>query len=138
ISSPRPPIETEDVYFLPPLGATKLCTAAFHLLAVGALFAAGGRLRGPTVAWGLVVLYCSSAYVLGVGGENVFIGGMTFVSHVAPAAVTLLAFALLHRAAWAGAALAAAVGTLFYPIFMVPAWLGYYWRDRPALARFVA
>src|SRR5205823_7468851 len=115
----------------------KLCVAAFHLLAVAALFAVGRRLRGATVAWALVVLYCGSAYVLGVGGDRYFIGGMTFVSHVAPAATTLLAFALLHRPAWSGAALAASIGTLFYPIFMVPAWLGYYWSDRYHLKRFV-
>jgi len=135
-SPPRPLIESGDVYFLPPLAATKLCTAAFQLLAVAALFAAGRRLRGATVAWALVVLYCGSAYVLGVGGDRYFIGGMTFVSHIAPAATTLLAFALLHRPAWSGAALAVSVGTLFYPIFMVPAWLGYYWKDRIALTRF--
>jgi hypothetical protein len=137
-SPPRPLIESGDVYFLPPLGATKLCVAAFHLLAVAALFAVGRRLRGATVAWALVVLYCGSAYVLGVGGDRYSIGGMTFVSHVAPAATTLLAFALLHRPAWSGAALAASVGTLFYPIFMVPAWLGYYWSDRNARRKFLA
>jgi hypothetical protein len=136
-SPPRPPIESGDVYFLPPLAATKLCTAAFHLIAVAALFAAGRRLRGATVAWALVVLYCGSAYVLGVGGERYFIGGMTFVSHIAPAATTLVAFALLQRPAWSGAALAASVGTLFYPVFMVPAWLGYYWKDRVALRKFI-
>ena len=124
VSLPRPPIESGDVYFVPPLAATRLCTATFHLLAVGALFAIGRRLAGLTTAWALVALYCGSAYVLGVGGDTYSIGGMTFVSHVAPAAMTLLAFALLHRPAWSGAALAASVATLFYPIFMVPAWLG--------------
>jgi hypothetical protein len=136
-SPPRPPIESSDVYFLPPLAATKFCTAAFQLLAAAALFVIGRRLRGATVGWALVVFYCGSAYVLGVGGERYFIGGMTFVSHIAPAATTLLAFALLPKPAWSGAALAASVGTLFYPIFMVPAWLGYYWKDKVALSRFV-
>src|SRR5581483_10461604 len=137
VSLPRPPIETGDVYFEPPIAATQLCAIAFHFLAIAALFAAGRRLAGATVAWALVVLYGGSAYVLGVGGETTFIGGMTFVSHVAPAAVTLLAFALLHRPVWSGAALAASIGTLFYPIFMVPAWLGYYWSDRRHLKAFV-
>ena len=136
-SPPRPAIESGDVYFLPPLGATKLCTAVFHLLAVGALFVAARRLAGVAAAWGIVALYCGSAYVLGVGGENYSIGGMTFVSHIAPAATTLLAFALLDRPAWSGAALAASIGTLFYPVFMVPAWLGYYWNDSDQLKRFV-
>jgi hypothetical protein len=75
--------------------------------------------------------------VLGVGDGAYSIGGVTFTSHIAPAAITLLAFALLHRPAWSGVALAAAVGALFYPIFMVPAWLGYYWVRRDQLRRFV-
>nr|MBA2302038.1 hypothetical protein [Acidobacteriota bacterium] len=54
------------------------------------------------------------------------------------ASMTLLAFALLNRPAWAGVALVAAAGVGFYPIFMTPAWVGFYWRDRRALASFLA
>jgi hypothetical protein len=136
-SPPRPLIEQGQKYFLPPLLATKLCTIAFHLLGVWALYAAVRRLAGVRVAWALVALYCSSAFVLGVGGAVYSIGGVTFTSHIAPAALTLLAFALLGAPAWSGAALAAAVGALFYPIFMVPAWLGYYWGRRDQLIRFL-
>ena len=138
VESPdRPPVEKADVYFLPPLAATKLCVIAFHLLGVAALFVAARRLSGSAVAWSLVALYCGSAFVLGVGDGDYSIGGMTFASHIAPAAVTLLAFALLHRPAWSGVALAASIGVLFYPVFMVPAWLGYYWTDRQQRNRFL-
>lgn len=137
VSPARPPIESANVYFEPPILATKLCNIAFQLLAAAALFAAVARLRGPTVAWALVALYCGSAFVLGVGGEKSFIGGITFVSHIAPAAVTLLAFALLERPAWSGAMLAAGVGVLFYPIFFVPAWLGYYWKEAAPRRQFI-
>jgi hypothetical protein len=137
-SPDRPPIEKADVYFLPPLLATKLCVIAFHLLGVGALFAAAKRLAGDDTAWTLVALYCGSAFVLGVGGDGYSIGGMTFASHIAPASVTLLAFALIDRPAWSGALLAAGIGVLFYPVFMIPAWLGYYWTTRDRLKRFVA
>jgi hypothetical protein len=136
-SPPRPLIEQGQLYFLPPLAATKLCTIAFHLLGVGALLLAVRRLSGSRAAWALVALYCSSAFVLGVGGAVYSIGGITFTSHIAPAAITLLAFALLGAPAWSGAALAAAIGALFYPIFMVPAWLGYYWGRRGDLRRFL-
>jgi hypothetical protein len=137
-SPDRPPIESADVYFLPPLLATKLCVIAFHLLGVAALFAAARKLANADTAWTLTALYCSSAFVLGVGGDGYSIGGMTFVSHIAPASVTLLAFALLDRPAWSGALLAAGIGVLFYPVFMVPAWLGYYWTKRDRLTRFLA
>jgi hypothetical protein len=135
-SPPRPLIESGQPYYLPPLLATKLCTIAFHLLGVAALFAAARRLSGAVVAWTLVALYCSSPFVLGVGGGDYSIGGITFASHIAPAGLTLLAFALLPSPAWSGAALAAAIGALFYPVFMIPAWVGYYWGHSARLKRF--
>jgi hypothetical protein len=137
-SPDRPPIETADVYFEPPIEATKFCSIAFHLLGVVALFAAANTLSGAATAWTLVALYSSSAFVLGVGAADYSIGGVTFVSHIAPAAVTLLAFALLPFPALSGAMLAAGIGVLFYPVFMVPAWLGYYWTDRRRMKRFLA
>ena len=136
-STARPPIETEDVYFEPPILATKLCAIAFHLLGVFALFFAARSLTDSATAWTIVALYSSSAFVLGVGAADYSIGGVTFVSHIAPAAVTLLAFALLPRPAFSGAMLAAGIGVLFYPIFMVPAWLGYYWTNRERMTRFL-
>src|SRR4029450_9244545 len=63
---------------------------------------------------------------------------MTFVSHIAPAAATLVAFACLPVPALAGALLAVSVGSGFYPAFMLPAWAGYFWHDRPRLVRFLA
>lgn len=123
-------------YFLPPALATQLCVVVLHVAGVAALFAAARRMRNVRVAWALVALYCGSAYVLGVGSEGDLIGGMTFVSHIAPASTVLLAFALIHRPAWSGAVLAAAIGMLFYPVFLVPAWAGYYWARRAQLRKF--
>jgi hypothetical protein len=106
---------------------------AFHLLGVAALFISARRLAGPEAAWGLAALYTGSAFVLGVGGDDYYIGGMTYISHIAPPAVTLAAFALLSRPLAAGTVLALGAGVAFFPAFMAPAWLGYYWdrsRDR--------
>jgi hypothetical protein len=122
---------------LPPLLATKLCTIAFHVLGVWALFIAVRTLVDAQAAWAIVALYCSSAFVLGVGDGAYSIGGVTFTSHIAPAALTLLAFAWLDRPAASGAALAAAVGALFYPVFMLPAWVGYYWGRHDHLKKFL-
>jgi hypothetical protein len=129
-SPDRPTLGKDSTYNLPPELATKLCTIAFHLLGVYALLVASTRLAGKEIAWALVALYCGSAYVIGVGGEDYFIGGMTYISHIAPTAVTLAAFALLPTPLLAGVALGLAAGVGFYPAFMAPAWLGYYW-DRP-------
>ncbi|MBA3884453.1 MAG: hypothetical protein H0X67_01830 [Acidobacteria bacterium] len=125
-------------YYLAPVLAAQLTTVAFHLLAVAALFVAAWRQAGPEVAWGVTALYCGSAYVMGVGGTRDMIGGMTFISHIAPPAVSLLAFACLPRPLLAGTFLATAVATLFYPMFFIPAWLGYYWGNRMAVLHFIA
>jgi len=134
VSSPNPPLGADSTYVLPPSAATKLCTIAFHLLGLVALFRIGRAHAGPEVGWALVALYAGSACVLGVGGEAYFIGGMTFVSHIAPAAVTLAAFAALDRPAAAAVLLTTAAGVGFYPAFLAPTWLGFYW-DRPAARR---
>ena len=137
--SPDRPLDGVEPYYLPPLLATKLCTIALHLLGVFALFHAARRLGGSAAAgWALVALYCGSAFVMGVGGVAEFIGGMTFVSHIGPAALTLAAFAALPRPATAGALLALAGGAGFYPVFFTPAWAGFYWPRRLELVRFVA
>jgi hypothetical protein len=72
--------------------------------------------------------------VLGIGGETYFIGGMTFVSHIAPAAVCLAAFAAIDRPGLAAVLLTTSAGVGFYPAFLAPAWLGFYW-DRPTARR---
>jgi hypothetical protein len=126
-----------DVYRLPAPLATELATLTFHLLGVGALIVATRRLAGDQVAWGLAALYCGSAYVLGVGGPREMIGGLTFISHMAAPSLALTAFALLDSPLLAGVMLALSVATVFYPLFFIPAWIGYYWNDRKRLLRFV-
>jgi hypothetical protein len=137
VSSPKPPLGADSTYVLPPAAASKLCTIAFHLLGLFALFRIGRTLASAEVAWALVALYAGSACVLGVGGTEYFIGGMTFVSHIAPAAVTLAAFAALHRPALAGVLLVTAAGVGFYPAFLAPAWLGFYWDRSTDRRRFL-
>jgi hypothetical protein len=135
--NPPDPRPAFGVYVLPPVLASKLATISFHLVGVGALFIAARRMMGSAQAWGIAALYCSSAYVMGVGGEREMIGGMTFASHIAPAAVTMAAFAALTRPMLAGALLATAMATLFWPAFLFPAWLGYYWNSMVKARGFV-
>jgi len=133
----KPPLGEQSTYYLPPTLATTLCTAAFHLLAVAALWVCAHRLAGRDVAWGLICLYCGSLAVLGIGGNDYAVAGITFVSHIAPAAGVLFALAALQKPALSGALLAASAGLGFYPAFMAPAWLGYYWSNRRARTRFL-
>ena len=133
----EPALGDQSTYYLPPAMATTLCTAVFHLLGVAALWLAARRLADAHVAWGLVCLYCGSLAIMGIGGDDYAVAGITFVSHIAPAAGVLLAFATLSNPAASGALLAASAGLGFYPAFMAPAWLGYYWPRRDARTRFL-
>jgi hypothetical protein len=138
-SSPDlPQLGENSSYYLPPLAAAQLCALAFHLTGVLALFFGARRLAGTHVALGVVCLYCGSLAILGIGSHEYPVAGLTFVSHVAPASITLLAFAVLPWPALSGALLVAAAGMGFYPAFMGPAWLGYYWSDPRARGQFVA
>jgi len=133
----RADLENGATYLLPPPLANQLVTISFHFLGLVSLVLIGRRLAGPQVAWGIAALYCGSAYVMGVGGPRETIGGMTFISHIAPAAVSLLAFSALARPFAAGALLVAAAATVFYPVLFFPAWLGHYWDRRQSAWRFV-
>jgi hypothetical protein len=82
-------------------------------------------------------LYCGSLAILGIGGPGDQVAGITFTSHVAPASMTLLAFAALRSPALSGTLLAMSAGVGFYPAFMAPAWLGFYWNDATKRTRFV-
>jgi hypothetical protein len=134
----RDDIAAGATYYLPPILATQMATIAFHVVGVAALIVIARRLGGERQAWGLAALYCGSAYVMGVGGSREMIGGITFISHIAPAAVSLAAFAALTRPMLAGALLVAAAATVFYPVLFVPAWLGHYWRRRAEARQFLA
>jgi uncharacterized membrane protein len=103
------------------------------------LFVIGRRWGGESTGLAFVALYAGSAYVLGFGGTNDLLGGMTYVSHIIPPAVTLLAFACEERPAVSGALLATAAGLGFYPAFFFPAWLAYQWgRSTNSAVRFAA
>lgn len=125
-------------YKLPPARASQLATLTFHLIGVAALLMSARRLANAQVAWALAALYCGSAYVLGVGGPPEMVGGLTFISHIAAPSLALVAFACLARPLLAGVFLALSVATVFYPLFFIPAWIGYYLRTRGAVVRFVA
>lgn len=137
-SNPADADPREPSYQRPSILATQLTTWLFHLAGLAALFAIVRRSGSIERAYGATVIYAASPYLVGLGGPDLVIGGLRFVSHIAPSAVTLLAFAAIGRPLLAGALLAAAVGILFYPLFLLPAWVGWHiWQRQRPLA-FVA
>ena len=134
----RAELEAGARYLLPPALADKLTTITFHVIGVIALVTIGMQLATPAVGWAMAALYCGSAYVMGVGGGRETIGGMTFISHIAPPAVSMVAFSLLARPIAAGFMLVLASLTVFFPALFFPAWLGYYWDRGQSKLRFIA
>ncbi len=122
-------------YERPPVWITKAVCIAFHIAGLFALFFAARRLAGAPTALAIVCLYAGSAYVLGVGGGPTRIGGMGYISHIAPAALTLLGFVALRSPVACGALLALAAGTVYYPAFFFPLWWSYH-RTRGRALRF--
>jgi hypothetical protein len=137
-SAPAHPVPgTSPPYYVPPSIATTMCTGAFHLVGILALWWIARRMADVRTAWALTALYCGSLAVLGIGGQDYSVAGITFVSHIAPASAVLLSFAALQEPATSGVLLAVSAGLGFYPAFMAPAWLGYYWNDRAQRLRFI-
>lgn len=128
-SPDRPQLGENSTYMAPSPTSSQFLLAGFQLLAAWALFKIGQRCGSDNLGLALAALYCGSAGVLGIGGTGDQIGGMTFVSHIVPASVTLVAFRYLDRPIAAGGLLAAAAAFGFYPAFIFPTWLGYYWGD---------
>ena len=71
-------------------------------------------------------MFAGSPYVLGLGGTQFFVGGLGYISHVAPTAAVLLALATIDRPLISGILLACAAGLLFWPAFLFPLWFA--WR----------
>jgi hypothetical protein len=57
------------------------------------------------------------------------------MDHVAPAALLVWAVAAYRRPTIAGILLGLAAGSIYYPLFLLPLWCGFYWRR--GLVRFV-
>lgn len=138
-SPDRPQLGEQSTYMEPSPTSSQMLLSGFQLLAAWALFRIGQRLGSDGLGLALAALYCGSAGVLGVGGSGDQVTGMTFVSHIVPAAVTLVAFRYIEKPVAAGALLAAAAGFGFYPAFIFPTWLGYYWGEsRKAAWQYIA
>lgn len=135
VSNPAEADPMDPTYVRPKKIVTQFTCFAFYLLGLFALFRIVRDLRDPTLALGAVALYAASPYILGLGGDDFVIGGLPFISHIAPSSVMLLAFMVYRRPFLSGTLLAVAAGVLFYPLFVFPTWLAWrIWRREGAIA----
>src|SRR5205085_1610658 len=73
------------------------------------------------------------------GGPKGLACGLTYISHIVPSALVLLALAVTRWPAVSGALLALGAGTVYYPAFFFPAMLGWFATARKGAAlRFAA
>ena len=105
----------------------KLMAIVSHLAVVAALVTIG-YLHFESIKMGLgaAFLYLILPYTAQMTGH---------VDHVLPAALLLWAVVLYRRPAMAGAFLGLAISVFYYPLFLLPLWISFYWQR--GLARFL-
>ena len=126
-------------YVRPPVLATQMVCFGFFLLGAFAVFRCISELKDQHTALAAVTIYGAHPMIMGLGGHDYRAGGLAYVSHFAPSALVLTAFMLRRRPILSGLLLAAGAGLLFWPAFLFPLWLGWwFWRDRRSSLRFAA
>jgi hypothetical protein len=125
------PVDKE--YVRPPDLASSLACLMLHLCGVVALLFVGRRLMGWDGALAAACLYLGSPYVLGLGGQETWIGGLAYISHIAPTSALLMALWCVPVPFLAGVCLGIASGLLFFPAFFFPLWFGwFFWNKKGA------
>jgi hypothetical protein len=105
----------------------KLMAIVSHLAVVAALVTIGyWHFENIRMGLGAAMLYLMLPYTAQMTGH---------VDHVLPAALLLWAVVLYRRPAMAGIFLGLAISVLYYPLFLLPLWISFYWQR--GLARFL-
>ena len=107
--------------------------AALGLMIAGGSSSSAGLLLGFGLMYGLAngVAYAMS---LGIAAAVFYLllpytATMTGrVDHVLPGALMLWAIAAYRRPCIAGGLIGLAMGTIYYPVFLLPLWCGFYWE----------
>jgi hypothetical protein len=114
---------TERVFAL----VAKTMAIGSHLAVVAALVMIGyGHFENVKMGIGAAVLYLMLPYTAQMTGH---------VDHVLPAALLLWAVVTYRRPLAAGIFLGLAFSVFYYPLFLLPLWLSFYWQR--GLARFL-
>jgi hypothetical protein len=99
-----------------------------HLVIVAGLVIVGYRHFGNiNMGIGAATLYLMLPYTAMMTGR---------VSHVLPAALLIGMVLCYRRPLWAGMCAGFAIGVVYYPLFLLPLWISFYWQR--GLMRFVS
>jgi hypothetical protein len=105
----------------------KTMATASHLAVVAALVIIGyWHFENVKMGMGAALLYLMLPYTAQMTGH---------VDHVLPAALLLWAVVLYRRPALAGIFIGLAISVMYYPLFLLPLWISFYWQR--GLARFL-
>lgn len=109
-------------------GTTRTLAILSHLAIVAGLVFIGARHFGNVQAGAAAAsLYLLLPYTVQLVGR---------VDHVLPAALLVWAIAAYRRPLIAGFFIALATAAIFFPVFLLPLWIGFYWQR--GLLRFLA
>src|SRR4029450_4785981 len=98
-----------------------------HLAVVAALVTIGyWHFENVRMGLGAAALYLMLPYTAQMTGH---------VDHVLPAALLLWAVVLYRRPGLAGMFIGLALSVFYYPLFLLPLWISFYWQR--GLARFL-
>lgn len=103
-----------------PTSYSKACCVTSHLFVVVGMVLIGYRhFRNVTMGVGAAALYLMLPYTSLLTGR---------IEHVLPAAILTWAILLYRQPLVSGALLGLASGLVYYPFFLLPLWLSFYWH----------
>lgn len=99
---------------------TKLMAVFGQLAIVIGIYLVGYLHFGNTrMGIGIVTLYLLTPYTAEMTGR---------INHILPAAAMVWAVVCYRRPVWSGTFLGLAMGLAYYPIFLLPLWISFYWH----------
>ncbi|MHC4131704.1 MAG: hypothetical protein ACYSR3_06900 [Planctomycetota bacterium] len=104
----------------------------FDLLAMLALYCFGKKYADKNTGVLLALVYALCPYVIGIGGA----GGLQWTSHTVGTAFVVFALVWMNRPLVSGLLLGLCCGMLYYPLFLLILWFGYYVRSSGWCAAF--
>jgi hypothetical protein len=89
------------------------------MLVLGLVFIGHYHFNNFRIGVGIAVIYLMLPYTSLFSGH---------VMHVLPAALIVWAIALYRRPFWSGVMIGLAGGVSYYPVFLLPLWISFYWE----------
>ena len=103
-----------------PTGFSKVCCVAAHFFMVSGMVLVGYRhFRNVTMGIGAAALYLMLPYTSLLTGR---------IEHVLPSAILVWAILSYRQPLASGALIGLASGLVYYPFFLLPLWLSFYWH----------